>query len=272
MTKPLIALMASADALFAPLRGQFNATLAAAISERREQFRRFGIPVPRTAGDPAERKRHERLLDELEASGSVTICGKLGRRTHWRLTDLTDWRLRRTATWSDWQELVVGMFVLREFVDAGHTNAGRVYELDLLTTADRRPDKIKLRVLHLHEIFAAGLARGLIASWSDREGRPGYSLSDSGRKFLDDPQPPDFGDAEYSSTANDAYLAELNRAEAELANIKPATPSHAAVPLSVGNWPDESTRPRCPSIFTARGNVRSLRDMIRRLGKPRRPR
>ena len=55
---PLIDLLAETDALWAPIRDWRDNHRVVAIAERREQFRRAGLPI-RVGGNTAERKQWE---------------------------------------------------------------------------------------------------------------------------------------------------------------------------------------------------------------------
>lgn len=252
----LLGLLAEADAVFTPI-SDLTTPEALAIIERRIDYRRRGLPIPRRGGDAAERKEAERNLNSLEKIGAVTFRRRHGRRSHWRLPDNVDWRLRRLATWSDWQEMVVVMLAIRAHADAGHVNGEYVPGWALCS-----PKKLQ----HLQELIAPALVRSLAGSWADSNGAAGYCLTDAGRKYLEDPKPPRIPWPEYQSHANDVYLAKFDDALDALRTLEPQHKNRVVIPLGCGDWPGEETRPdSIPSVFAGRGSPRTLKSMTQGL-------
>ncbi len=268
MQERLIELLAETDALFEPIRSWKNLSNVAAVMERRADFHRHGLPVPRGGGDANERKRFEDQLSLVEETGQVVFHRISGRRTHWKLADATDWELRRLATWYDFPEVLTVMLAVRALTDAGYTNTGLVpdWSLGLAPSAATQSAKAREAVGNLARVAMAGLVRGWLAAWSDGQGANGYAISDAGRAILADPTLPTIEWPEYDVKANDSYLASLNDAETALAG-KSSRSNHAAIPLSCGNWPKESSRKDLVSIYTRQGKVRTAAGMLRAIAK-----
>ena len=270
---PLIALLAQTDVLFEPLRGDWNAAHAAEVCRHRDRYQKWGFRLEKVGGNEADRKQHERRLDRLEQTGLVLFIRHNGRRTHWRLTDPTDWKLRSLATWTDWPEMMTMMLAIREQQDAGYSNAGCVPEWSLACGTLRRDklsEKNKSRIT-LEELAAPALCRGLMTSWSDCYGAVGYRLTDEGRSYLDaDPAPPDLQTVQYDPQANDLYLEHLHMAR-EARKTLGGEKSHCAVPLSAGDWPEDSEAAKLPPLVAANGVICNLQRMTAAIKKVRRP-
>lgn len=125
--KLLIPLLAEADAIFTPIRGQFNICQAGQALDRQDDFRRYGLPLTFSSADPTERRREQRELDGLEKARVVICHRRGGNRRHWKLSDSTDWYLRYMAVWPQFPEMLTGMSAIREHTNSGHTNQGFVY-------------------------------------------------------------------------------------------------------------------------------------------------
>ena len=123
---PLIELLAATDAIFSPIRDWSDNGRVVAILERREVFRRAGLPIRLGGVGEAERKKTERFLDEIEQSGAVEVFRSSGKRSHWKLANEADWKIRRLCLWSDFPEMLNVMLALREYEQMGCTNAGHV--------------------------------------------------------------------------------------------------------------------------------------------------
>ena len=266
---PVIELLAATDALWEPIRDWTDNHRICGLLERREQFRRCGLPVELGGGDAAARKSQERRLDQIETSGLVIFSRRHGKRAFWRLTDQADWALRRLCTWSDYPECLVLMTAVQAHTDCGYTNTGCVPEWRLAVgphNGDGWTDQEKNKIIELEWIAAPSLSRGWLAAWSDGNGSSGYRLTKSGRRFLKSPASPEIEWPAYSSDANDAYLAALKVARESLRSIA-SQGSGVAVLLSAGTWPQESKAAPIPPVVGKDGRVCPLATMIRAILK-----
>jgi hypothetical protein len=258
----LIGLLAEGDALHEAIRGPWDSHHAAAIGQARQVFAANGLPIRAPRGSDAEQKRAERMHDSLEEAGLVTFRREHGRRSHVKLADAVDWRLRRLCCWSDWSEMLVVMLAVAAHTAAAHTNAGFVGDWSLAgLPLGAEPDgRAKSLMLQVEEAALPALVRGLLTSWSDIHGAVGYRLTDAGRRFLDaPPAAPDLSGIDYDTERNAQYIAALLSARAALRTISPAR--ELAIPLGAGNWPGDGAPP-IPSIFDRRGRVRTPAGMV----------
>jgi DNA-binding transcriptional ArsR family regulator len=243
----------------------------AAVVEGRNTYQTRGLPLPSGSGGSGERSAVERHRDILEKSGAVTFYRQQGRRTHWKLTDSADWRLRRLATWTGWEEMMILMLAVREYSDVGYMNGHIVPDWALahgVGHGDEWSVAEKSRILTLDEFAAPALCRGLLVSWSDLHGATGYGITDAGRAYLSsDPMAPDVDGIDYDSAMNDAYLDVLKDARRVLAAARPSRDNVSEIPLGAGSWPEDPAVAPVPPIFTKKGEPRSLRSMIQAILK-----
>ena len=259
MDKQLIILLAEIDALWAPIRGEWPSPGPNAILERREDFSKLGLPIPRGGGDAADRKRFEREIDRLEKSGRVIFHRTNGRRTHYRLSDMADWQLRRQATGSDYPEMHTAMIALQALEDAGYTNRGMVSEWGLAIAPgdDGLSDEAKMAALRVEDILLAALTRGLVRSWSSGYGANVYHLSDEGREFLKHPAEPEVDWPEYCGESFEHYFSAREEGKVSRHLWKPTHTNNVCIPLNEGDWPGEEDRCGIPAIFDRYNEVRT---------------
>ena len=208
---PLIDLLAETDALWAPIRDWRDNHRVVAVAERREQFRRAGLPI-RVGGNAAERKQWERELDRIQAASSIVVTRERGRRAYWRLGDAMDWQLRSLIGLPGWGEMLRAMRAL-----AAHEDANRPSTLNLVPESwfvegggwgSKQGGEL---LVGLEEMFLPALVRGWATAWSDCVGRAVYHTTEAGRAFLAAP-----GDApadlpEFTGDAADAYIIARRR-------------------------------------------------------------
>ena len=121
-----INLLAETDATFEPTRDWSNPPNVVAIIERRGDFHRFGLPIPKGGCSSTARTRFADQMGGVERSGRVIFHRTNGTRTHWRLSDAGDWRLRSLATGWRFADVVTAMLALQELSDCGCTNGNHV--------------------------------------------------------------------------------------------------------------------------------------------------
>ena len=256
--KILIELLAQSDAIFEPIRDWQNTKRVLACLELRDDFHRFGLPLPKLGLDFGERKRVEQLRDRLEKLGAVIFHRTLGRRTHWKLVDKTDWRLRGIATGYGFRDCLTAMLLLQALTDAGCVNGRYVGDWHIagVTASDKTADRIHT----VASVLVPAMVRGWVSNWSDGDGRTGYRLTSAGREFLDQPlkQPVE---APFEAAMGNLYLASFDSAFKNLATLKPRHESAIPIPLSAGDWPGPADG--IPSLFTSTGEVRRAGDMVR---------
>jgi hypothetical protein len=267
----LIPILGQCDGLFSPQRGRLGTHREAAIQEQRDRFSILGMPIPKVIGNEAEQKRRERGLDAIEQIGLAIFHRSLGRRTHWRLDDSTDWQLRRMVTWSDYPEMLTLLFAVRACTNAGYHNNGFVLDLGLAGVKVSESDggvskEEEILNLHVEEIARPALCRGFLESAADLDGVTGYKITEAGRSFLDDPPPPpDLSTIEYDNELNAAYLSAFDAACEAVANIAPIHGLHFR--LGCGSWPSDEERGNLPPVFLKNGRVRSPENMLAAIRK-----
>ena len=264
MQTQLISLLAETDSVFEPTRSWSNPSQISAVMDRRKDFHRRGLSLPRH-GDGSDHKRVERERDKLEKTKLVVFHRTNGRRSHWKLSNSTDWFLRRLATWSDFSEAVTILVAVDSLTDDHHTNGRHVadWALALQPGDDGQSVEACDKVAHVGELALPALCRGWLSSWSDIRGANGYAITNAGKAFLASPKAPDLDWPDYSSRSNDIYLEALSAARKNLAATKPIAGEALAIPLSCGDWPGDETRLGQPAIFDSAGKVRSPGDMAR---------
>jgi len=233
-TELLIALLARTDALWAPLRlNSHSRGVAAAVEERRVAFRRAGLPIA-GGGSDAARKSYSRELAAARAAGYVETRGRT--RLSARLTPAADDVLRTLTGGYRIDQVRPLLELVQLLADAGQHNAGAVPETNLIGKEYSRVTSAEIG--RLEQKAAPLLARNLLRSHSDGEGRIGYSIIADGRRVLAArwPQPPENLPA-YSPEAGDLYDELLAVALAERDAWQPESSTLVVVPLSAGNWP-----------------------------------
>ncbi len=181
MQKLLINLLAETDAIFSPIRDWSNSSRITAVMDLRRDFHLRGLPVPKAAG--GDRKRLERERDRLEKTGLVRFHRINGRRAFWKLSDSTDWFLRRLCMLSDFTEAVTVMVAVDSLTDMHHTNGEIVpdWSLALAPNENRQTAKARDKVARVAELALPALCRGWLTSWSDYRGANGYRIPDARR-------------------------------------------------------------------------------------------
>ena len=219
------------------------------------------------AATPRSGRQTSGELDEIDTIGLVGFHRQAGKRTHWKLSDAADWKLRRLATLADFPELLTLMLAIREHTDAGYHNGGCVADWGLACGSahgDQWTNKERALIVEVACIAAPGLCRGWLESWSDHDGAVGYSLTDTGRRLSRRSGAADNRVAGIlQRDARDLYAAALTAARESLKDAKPARPGHCAIPLSAGDWAEESEAAPIPAIFNKAGWVRHPGHMLR---------
>ena len=266
----LLTLLAETDALFSPLRGgrkKWRPQVMGEIVNRREDFHRIGLPIPRSdGGDGGERKERSRNFDRLEKTGLVVFHRTRGRRSHWKLSDTADWALRRQAGWYDYPEMLTAMLAINALTDFGlvaYHNCVMEQFLALPPDKYTQTHKAKLACVQVEEVLYPALVRDWVCSVLSVRGVITYYLTDAGKQFLNNPVEPSIDWPEYSSEDFDCYTDTLFAAEANLKTIKPAHENHIYIPIGEGDWPDPADRRNLPAILTRTGRVRKPGDMAR---------
>jgi hypothetical protein len=197
------------------------------------------------------------MLDQIEKSGDVLFHRLAGVRVSWRLSDEIDWRLRSECTGRRWADTLTTMLILREHIEIGKTNNGFVGDWIL---ASATPTTHAGRIHDVSAILAPALARDWARSSSDIKGRVGYKLTATGRKFLDAPlSPPE--ETDFVAALGKKYLQHWNTSTKNLQSLRPRRETAICIPLSADDWPGGGRR-KVPSIFDARGKVRTPADMV----------
>ena len=256
----LIPLVATVDAVFAPVRRYTDAQGHRALELRDEFEVHGGVPYS-PSGDSAERKQANRTADDLEAAGLVEFSRSRGRRKHWRLSDAGEWAMRAYCGLPGVRPMHVALLAIQDNERAGYLNTGHVPETALTGCdwGDRGADDA---ILLVEQLLAPAFSCGYVGSNSDCEGHVGYALTRAGHKWLACPPPPPSDLPAFSSRANDRYFRlwgdELKRLDSE-----PCKTVDVHIPLSCGLWP-EVRRVSAPPVLTRRGEPRRLADYLRR--------
>lgn len=264
-----IELLAEADELLRPVRNWASNGHVVARLERREDFRRRGLPF-RSGGDAATRKQGERSADQLERSGLVTFHRHAGKRTHARPTDVGDQTLRSLCGLPGLSEMMVALLALRAHEDRPHEPEDNVVPETWLAGLNGWGSRDGgLLLVTVEECLAPALVRGWVAAWSDQEGRVAYRLTHNGRHALDRGvrQFPETSLPEFSPEGADIYNAARLTARAELATAQPSLTNCSAIPLGCGDWPPDEDRAPIPTVVARSGEIRSLKAMLRAVRK-----
>ena len=269
MQSLLINLLAETDSLFEPIRSWSNLDRITKIMDLRRDFHSRGLAVPKTSADSSTRKQIERQRNAIERSGLVRFHRTTGRRTHWKLSDQADWHYRRLCCGSDFSEAVTVLLAVDSLSDNHHANGRHVpdWAVALEPGDTGQSAEARDKVAHVGELALPALARGWLTSWSDIHGANGFRITGAGRKFLASPTAPNINWPDYSSEANDMYLAALTASRKNREAIKPTTGGPIPIPLSAGDWPEQKTRLGQPSVFDRSGKVRKPGDMARAILK-----
>jgi hypothetical protein len=268
----LIHLLGRTDALFQPARDWSKNSVVVAQIEAQAAYRTMGLPIPGSGAggdDPAARKAHERWLTALERAGDVIVSRRRRQRTHWRLADAIDWRLRRlTGNYGFWMT-VAAMQSIRAHVRLGAVlqdsmAVDAVAEFQLVGSEPRaKPyDEMGRRCALLEEMLAPGFARGWVASASDMNGTNAYALTSEGERVLADPHafaPEGIDDVAYSRDAEKTYWHGHDDQVAELRRTGASKRGAVAIGIGAGDWdwyPDARLKPF--TLFTRSGKQRSI--------------
>ena len=278
MDEMLLRLLGQIDRLFLPTRDWTDNRSVVATWDLQQQYRTLGLPIPGDAtegSDQADRKRRERWLTEIQTSGDVVVTRRRKRRTHWRLSDATDWRLRRQAGGYGYWQTVAAMMAIAGHVKLGAMLVGTMavdcvaeYQLAGCQPKDKPYPEASRRCRLLEDMILPALVRNWVGSASDVHGTTAYAIRPAGYQVLHDPvkhEPPaEVFTAEYSEAAEASYWVGYDDMHAELQR---ATPTHAgsvAVAISAGEWDwydDRRLRPL--TVFCHTGKQRSIRAIER---------
>lgn len=266
----LIRLLGEVDAIFSPVRDWSDNGAVAARLAAKSQYESEGRPIRRMAGDQAEQKRFERLLDQWESEKVVSVRRRNGKRYAWKLSPATYWSLRyATGEYGYWCAVQAAMCV------AGHERLlqlepqiQRVSELQIIGVAEG--GDVSRRGTILQAMIQPALSLGWCTSHSDQDGRVAYQTTTRGHGILADPERhvPDAAEHDPRATAiyDQAYEATL----AEMFRLAPSQANHVAVPLSCGLWDFSEDRSLHPfRLFRCDGKLREIRTTeraYRRLG------
>lgn len=227
---------AEIEATFTPFRFDRrpeSSKIAAALFDRREDYRRTGLPIVR-GGLAADRVSGSKLMNELRRAGLVETQG--GTSLTVRLTDLGDW-YGQAITPNDAIELTWPLFgCVAALQDAGFDNEGFVSETFLVSKEYDQVEKLEL--LTLEDRLGFYLRRGWLASQSDSRGRIGYSVTAEGREVLEAgcPVRPE-GLPEYDTELFDECYELSEAAYQASRRLKPLRANSIYIPLSAGLWP-----------------------------------
>ena len=210
-----------------------------AIVERRADYQSFGVRCE-VGGSGAERTAGWRSLVLLHHRRFITRA-KRGGSQFAKLTAAGDAYARALVSWPQPRDVWATIELISALADlfGESTNAGFIGEWHIANVKPAMPDdKHREAILHLEECCRPFLARGLIESYNDVEGRLGYRLTPAGKEALAAGQPKKpkhlpAVDKELAAWAATAYYGGLENRR----TWKGSRESHVAVPLSCGLWP-----------------------------------
>jgi hypothetical protein len=239
----LIEILAEQDVLWTPFRHNFlNGKSAAAVCERRNDYRKKGGLEFVRGGSGSDRQAHHRNLAAAKNAKLIVTSGKTRPRV--QLSETADDKLRTLCdcyrvdqSWPILQRVV-------DLTDRGIVNAGCVLEVDVLGLDY---DSVQSRDLVELEYQALPLlVRGYLDSNSDLDGRVGYSITTLGRQALADGPPTPKELPRCSNAESDLFADLFHDKLEERVNWIPGNPSLIAIPLSAGNWPERDVEPAEP--------------------------
>ncbi len=232
MEAELARLLGATDALWQPVRALRQQRFAAVLVERRELFRRAGLQMPHGGGaDAAERQRRSRAAREMERTGMVTFGGRRGQRTHWRLTDRGDWRLRASCGTGEYEPMMMAIDTLRRLEKVRHdAEDNMVPEYWIAGMPDDPGGRGRMSALEL--LLLPALCRGLVTAWCDLNGVVAYQTNTA---ISASPPPSDL--SEFDQELSDAYDVGFAAAEQDLAIARPSNANLCVIALSAGCWP-----------------------------------
>jgi hypothetical protein len=218
---------------------------------------------------PAERKAAERRHDELEQGRLVVFSRRNGRRSFWKLSSDTDWRLRSLVGLYGFEEMLVAMLALQAHEAEKHDPTDNIVPEIWLAGLDAwGAPQGNGTLAALQFMFAPALCRNLVRAWSDCEGRAIYRLTSSGRAFLHSPTAPPQDLPDYDGELADLFDAATRSARDELANAEPNQEKMpVAIPLSAGTWPEDKQRAAIPFVLGPDGDPLPLPVMLAAIEK-----
>jgi len=237
----LVSIAAKIDAVFQPLRKWDCRELVTILYEhRRDYLCGQGIPWHATGCDEAERKRHQRLLGDLEAAGLVTIIRSKAKMTAVSLTSKGDQMARKLTGVGDWEDGLCSLQEVDRRIDVeGFGTDGHRWlpETVLAGVKYGTPDAGKeFRLVEL--TGAAALAYGWLESNSDSHGRVSYAITELGEKVLESlPEPPACDVAEPCPKLNDLFWERFSAERTALEGLTPRDTSELGfipLPCSTG--------------------------------------
>lgn len=232
MDSELVRLLAQTDALWRPIR-TWRRPFPAVVAERREQYRRAGIPATHVSGaDDADRQRRSRELRRLEATGFVQFGGQRGQRSHWRLTNAGDWKLRAAVGLPGYSEAMLAYEAIRKLEAIRHEPDDNVCGEHWLCGGLWGPRTVNGRMEKLEVVLAPLLCRGYVDAWSDSKGCVAYTTTRGAQSPIEPTDLPDFDDS-----LAELYDEALHDADDALQVAQPSNKTLCVIPLSAGTWP-----------------------------------
>lgn len=231
-----VRILAESDALFVPARfGTTRAEAIAAIWQRRETFRRTGLPLF-AGGAEATRQAHHRELLALQRAGVIRLSGR-GKSRGVRLTDDGDAYVRSFTAGFRIDE---AWSLLAKVAALAGDRPGPVLEFDI--HGDRTNCK-SADLVSIEYQALPFLVRGWLESNTDGEGRCGYFITAPGRAALSAgcpaaPVDPPLFDGELADVYDEIYANALHDRE----RWQPDNRGSIVIPLSCGMWPADPAR------------------------------
>lgn len=174
----LLHVLAAVDALWQPMREGYSTPYASSVFRLRDEYESHGIrwssSMLGASPTDVERKRAERLLDQVESERLITTRTTLGKRSHVRLTDYGESFIRRRVGWFN---LANTLEVVRQMTNRCAVN--RLYAETTLLGIHRKSnlDQAKLELLELEYVLLPALSRGVVESTVARKGQVFYHLT-----------------------------------------------------------------------------------------------
>lgn len=241
LVQTLAGILGSVDGIWNPMRAADWANHGSTLyAEARSDYTLNGISV-RGGGSPAERKRHERLLDELEALKVTHSVYQAGRRVGVKLSDAAEWHLRAAVDLPGADTCRMAMQALAAAIDAGLClerveGFGLVPEMILAQCPWNWTEKHRDGIIGVNNAMLPALHRRWVYSNSCCNGRVWYALSDEGRQAMEtltgSDDLPDFDQGAF-----DAYEAGFARRRATIKGAKPKRSNDIGfIPLPASFW------------------------------------